>query len=219
LDWPAESNAINLIVLLTFFPEANFTPTPQQLGALLGYRETVERHLNVDNLHPNRRYHFGIVTLPLMTVDYPGNLEAAWNDQYADYPFWAVFRGTPIKKQRPSALMDAFRFYFPCDRDRSDEHIRDARAEVCQKYLKSYCGSELIKAIERVLKEFVIQWLYFHERRDRKEIRTILHSSDISGTSHFWNLVKVIKGLGHRAIILNAVDDFFRDLRRQAPDH
>jgi hypothetical protein len=209
---PEEYNRIvrEMFVLLYFYPDVDFIPTTQQLDVLLNCRDDLRNHLkNKEVVHPNRPRRFQFVTAQPMELDYPGSQDALWKDEYAASYFWIVFRGVPERKQFDGMLKRSLDFYYGAPQDSHWRRNLDERVEVCRKYFESYRGSEQRDAARRVLGEFVIQWLRFHDQCEKNSIkeRLLNRSSQEAGQEPklFWALVKDIKSVLKDKVIAEVI--------------
>jgi hypothetical protein len=212
--WGNEEDSRSLFIILQFFPNADFHPTARQLQALSFLEPELKDRLKIRPIDGPNRYAFNIITKPPMDVDYPGdkNHYVRWREDYANTDLWLVFKGVPLELIPEGRLANALRHY--CEDDQS------YRAKVCIDFLKNYERGELGQAMERVLVEFVIRWLYWRNGLNKQPISEMLQDPHyVWNNREFTELVRLIRRLDQPGwifsklrIISKAIDKFFKDL-------
>jgi hypothetical protein len=182
LLWNSEREGFYLRLLLQFFPDEEFKPTPTQLGALINYKEWLKGHLNK---YPNKEAWFLVATRKPLSVTYPRSDDGkiCWKDAYSASPIWAVFWAVPINKQ--GSLRDAIKAHCGDNIDKS--------ADMCRRYLNGHRSNEYHAALDRVVLDYVVPSL--RSSYEDEEIEQFLSKGPPEGydkDDRFWGLVQML---------------------------
>jgi hypothetical protein len=152
--WKSSLDSWQAFLMLRLMPQADITPTLEQLDSLIPYRERLRSHL--EHVSAARRQRFQLASLNFHDLEYEKD-QKLWRDDYSTCDLWAVFRGVPLRKQPRGALRSALRKFS----DGLDGvNVIETRSRMCIVYLNSYSTSKDYEAaLRKVLMEGLLPLL------------------------------------------------------------
>jgi hypothetical protein len=230
--WGNATKSWHLRLLLSIFPEENFVPTSQQLGALVYQQKWLREHLKGTKIHPHRLRRFRPATLDFHEVPYPGSDGLRWNDAYSsDLVIWAIFSGAPPQRQAQGSLRHALFAFARAGREQvsSDEQI----TRMCFKYLSAYRKrADFDLALIKVLLEFLLPMLKRYDASGMEELFESV-AEELDNPHPSWerlklgraklsiyfepelrNLFREVVRHGHRKMVLKTIKFYNKERKR-----
>ncbi len=162
--WKPSVTGWQAFLLLRLMPQADITPTLEQLNSLIPSRERLRRYLD-EKFSSSRSQRFRIASLNFHELEFEKD-QNLWRDEYATCNLWAVFRRVPVRKQKPGSLRSALRSF---SEKSHDPNVIAARARMCIDYLNSYSTSDDYEAaLRKVFREGLIPLLAKGGRRQEE---------------------------------------------------
>ncbi len=144
LLWKSALQGWQLKLLLELFPQIEFSPSTDQLVALIPFRTWLQSHLERKRVAAGRRAAFQIAASDFQSISYPGKEHEKWREEWRDRVLVAAYRGCPFG-QPP--LPDVFQAYASTSAQ---------RVQICLGYLAAASSAEDFEdTVKRVLMDFL----------------------------------------------------------------